>query len=87
MHRHPEVQLICRDRSAAYAAGARDGAPQAVQCADRWHLLHNLSEAIEKLALAHRGCFRDIATGQGRSEGPLSRHVPNRESPAGSTSL
>ncbi|SPL98980.1 Mobile element protein [[Actinomadura] parvosata subsp. kistnae] len=76
MQQHPGVHLICRDRSTAYAAGARNGAPQAVQCADRWHLLNNLSEAIEKLALAHRGCFRDIATGQG----------PRRRSTCGSMS-
>ncbi|MEV4289289.1 ISL3 family transposase [Nonomuraea bangladeshensis] len=78
LQQHPGVQLICRDRSTAYAAGARDGAPQAVQCADRWHLLKNLSEAIEKLALAHRGCFRDIATGQGRDEGPTVRRTRSR---------
>jgi transposase len=46
---HPEVELISRDRSAAYAQAATEGAPQARQVADRWHLLKNLREAMERL--------------------------------------
>jgi transposase len=46
---HPGVELITRDRWAAFAEAAASGAPQARQVADRWHLLKNLREAVERL--------------------------------------
>lgn len=45
----PQVHTIARDRSMGYAQGIREGAPQAVQVADRWHLLKNLSETVERV--------------------------------------
>ncbi|MFI6986743.1 ISL3 family transposase [Embleya sp. NPDC050154] len=51
---HPEVQVICRDRSSGYGEGARLGAPRAEQVADRYHLWANLGEAAEKTANTHR---------------------------------
>jgi transposase len=46
--RHPQVEVVSRDRCGLYAQGAARGAPQARQVADRFHLIQNLREAIEQ---------------------------------------
>jgi transposase len=50
---HPEVQIVARDRAEAYASGIRQGAPEALQVADRFHLFQNLSATLEAVFSAH----------------------------------
>ena len=45
---HPGVELVSRDRSSVYANAITTACPQAIQVADRWHLLANLSEVVER---------------------------------------
>jgi transposase len=58
---HPEIEILSRDRAGVYADGARQGAPQAQQVADRWHVLRNLGEAIERLTAQHTSDLREAA--------------------------
>lgn len=48
---HPEIQIVTRDRSTEYARGISLGAPHAQQVADRWHLLKNLTEVLERILI------------------------------------
>jgi transposase len=56
---HPSIEIVCRDRSGLYAEGIRQGAPQALQVVDRFHLVQNLHDALERFFLRYR---RDLNT-------------------------
>jgi len=57
MHQQPDLMVVSRDRGGAYASATREGAPQAIQCADRFHLLKNLGEALEGLLAHHLAAY------------------------------
>jgi len=58
---HPEVMVVTRDRAGAYAEGIRQGAPQAVQVADRFHLRKNLTDALERYLTRNYAALRQAA--------------------------
>ncbi|MEV6113006.1 ISL3 family transposase [Streptomyces sp. NPDC052109] len=58
---HPGAEIICRDRASAYTKAIKEAAPDAMEVADRWHLLQNLSDAIEKTCHQHRPCLKKHA--------------------------
>ena len=66
---HPEIEVISRDRCGLYAVGAAQGAPQARQIADRFHIIQTLRDVIERQL--NRGPTRMVA-----------RPVPGVELPA-----
>lgn len=53
LQEHPGVQVVSRDRSKAYKAGIIQGAPEAIQVADRFHLLQNLAETLDRVFNLH----------------------------------
>lgn len=58
----PDVSVIARDRSDLYADGASRGAPQAQQIADRFHLLKNLGEALDRFLQHKRSVIKQAIT-------------------------
>jgi len=57
---HPEIQKVSRDRGGEFASAAREGAPQAAQSADRYHLHDNLVKAAELTLVRCRKELRKV---------------------------
>jgi Transposase len=57
---HGPIEVIARDRSTEYARGATLGAPEAVQVTDRWHLLQNLRQMVERWLAGIHGRLRSL---------------------------
>ena len=84
---HPGAEIISRDRGGDYAKGAAEGASDAVQVADRWHLLHNLTDALHRAVDRRQSLLadvaREVAAGLGSAIPPTATATTSpRSSPA-----
>ncbi|MFD1146053.1 ISL3 family transposase [Saccharothrix hoggarensis] len=77
LREHPGVRMVCRDGSATYAEAVRQGAPNAIQIGDRWHIWSNLVAAVEKTVTAHSTCWyvRPARRTKAAEERALQRHA------------
>lgn len=83
LQEHPGIVTISRDRCGLYAEGARIGAPDAQQVADRFHLILNLSSAVERVfeertrdLLLPPVAEPDVTGAEARSESSSAQQIP-----------
>lgn len=74
---HPEIKIVSRDRGTIYAEAARLGAPQAVQVADRFHLLKNLVEMMQRVASNEQTQVQTLF----QKSSPLTQSLTGHEDP------
>ena len=71
LEEHPGIEILSRDRSKTYKRGMTQGAPDAVQVADRFHLLHNLEETLEKAFKGNVNALKQVEREQLQSDGVI----------------
>lgn len=76
---HPGTEIVSRDRASLYAEAVTKAAPHAVQVADRWHLLHNMSEALLSALVPHHRLLGEVA--QATAERPRAATAPVAQQP------
>jgi transposase len=87
LRQHPGVEMVSRDRSNVCREGIDVGAPEAKQVADRWHLLHNLTQVLEEFLLTKRPALKKVAMSgsgpeeKGTPEDGTEDCVPTTETP------
>ena len=79
---HPGVEIVSRDRGGTYVDGATQGAPEAIQVCDRWHLLKNLGEAVEAFLIRAHIRLPETATTAPTQERAKTATVANAGTPS-----
>lgn len=79
---HPEIEVISRDRGTDYASAAREAAPQALQIADRFHLIRNLADVLQRILSRCRAEIRRVDQDRPPQEPPSVEAVQPLPSPS-----
>jgi transposase len=74
LQRHQEIEVVSRDRASAYADAARRALPHATQVADRYHLVQNLREHLQRFLDRKRTCLPEV------EDTPLKAVPPRNQS-------
>jgi transposase len=77
----PGIEVIARDRSGDYALGAKEGAPQAVQVADRFHLLQNMKQMLDRFLISSYKQVKPLLTAEATDINPLAQQDNSVASP------
>jgi transposase len=67
---HPGVKVLSRDRSKVYRSGMTQGAPDARQVADRFHLVQNLAQTLEQVFLCYSSQLKAVEQKQRQALAP-----------------
>ena len=63
LHDHPGISVLARDRAESYASAGRTAAPNAIQVADRFHLVKNVNDALKELLRSGRWILPAVEVG------------------------
>ncbi|WYL93902.1 MAG: ISL3 family transposase [Gloeotrichia echinulata IR180] len=64
---HPGIKVVSRDRAKAYEKGIKEGAPEAIQVADRFHLLQNLAQTLYEVFGIHSKDLKEVEQAQNQT--------------------
>ncbi|WP_444542388.1 ISL3 family transposase [Dictyobacter formicarum] len=79
LREHPGVEVVSRDRASSYAEGAKKGAPDAIQIADRYHLVANLRDTVQRLLDRKRQCLPPLQEGKSTALPAMTDEKPLME--------